>query len=350
MKELTEKKLMPILIFFFVVFSMIGIIGEAAAKTLYVDVNSMGGSCSDSTTYAANDAKHPFCTIQRAADIVNAGDTVLVKDGTYVDVDGNDIIVRLSRGGSAGNFITFKSENPHGAVLDGENNKTDLGFYFVNTNTNYIKIEDFEIKGTGENGISLTGGSYAIHDITIKGNLIHDIRRRFYADGIYGAGAIDGNGYNWIIDSNILHTNGRLHHSPPYPTDTNQDHGVYLSGLNNIIKNNTFYNHISGWSIHYKGTETTNLQILNNTFSDPNPYVTGQIIMWQIQNGTVIIGNTFTNPRNAAIYCYNHSSGTVKMRNNIVSTGENLLAASCNKNLFTIFYTFSSPNPPLLVE
>lgn len=64
------------------------------AKTLYVN-NSGTPACSDSTTYAANNASNPWCSIGRAswgnavrsssntAEAATAGDTVTVTGGTY---------------------------------------------------------------------------------------------------------------------------------------------------------------------------------------------------------------------------------------------------------------------------
>ncbi len=64
--------------------------GEAFAATYYV---SPTGSDSSSGSASA-----PFKTIQKAANIVNPGDTVIVKDGTYTDTDSDDYVVELNRG------------------------------------------------------------------------------------------------------------------------------------------------------------------------------------------------------------------------------------------------------------
>src|SRR3989344_3806224 len=67
----------------------------AQAKLLYVN-NGGSPSCSDNTSYAANDAAHPWCSLLRAtwgntnrmgnstpAQAAQAGDTVYVATGTY---------------------------------------------------------------------------------------------------------------------------------------------------------------------------------------------------------------------------------------------------------------------------
>ena len=93
------------------------LLGNASATTYYV---SPTGSDSSSGTSSS-----PFKTIQKAADIVNPGDTVIVRDGTYTDTDGDDFIVKISRSGTSSAWVTFKSENKWGAVLDGRSNTTD---------------------------------------------------------------------------------------------------------------------------------------------------------------------------------------------------------------------------------
>src|SRR5882672_7869880 len=82
----------------------------------------------------------PFQTIQHAADLVNPGDTVLVNDGDYVKPatlspysSGFSAVVTIWRGGTAANPVTFKSINPYGAKIDGQNDTTYTGFMLANT-------------------------------------------------------------------------------------------------------------------------------------------------------------------------------------------------------------------------
>src|SRR4030066_2396040 len=77
--------------------------GQAFGATYYV---SPTGNDANSGLIGA-----PFRSIQKAATIVNPGDTVIVKDGTYTDTDGDDRIVRLQRSGTSDKWITFRAEN-----------------------------------------------------------------------------------------------------------------------------------------------------------------------------------------------------------------------------------------------
>jgi len=72
---------------------LVGASLSAEAKDLYVN-NSGSPACSDSTSYAANDSAHPWCTIGRAAwgsldpnghnaaEAAQAGDTIRIAAGT----------------------------------------------------------------------------------------------------------------------------------------------------------------------------------------------------------------------------------------------------------------------------
>jgi hypothetical protein len=107
---------------------------SAWGATYYV---AAPGSDTNSGTQSA-----PFGTIQKAADTVNPGDTVLVADGTYTDTDGNGVVVYVRRGGTSGNWVTFRSQNKWGAKVD-----TQAGAHGWYVSAPYIIIQDFEITG-----------------------------------------------------------------------------------------------------------------------------------------------------------------------------------------------------------
>src|SRR5262249_165347 len=148
---------------------------QSAGTTYYV---SPTGSDSNPGT-----ASQPFQTIQRAADVVNPGDTVLVADGTYTRA--GEAIVYLNRGGSATNWAWFKSCNPLGAKLHPENNANATGVQFGSVG--YIRWEGFEIFGMKENGTSGAAAidDHATHDVQIMDNDLHDIGKQC-SDTQYG--------------------------------------------------------------------------------------------------------------------------------------------------------------------
>jgi hypothetical protein len=249
------------------------------ATTYYVDKDCVHGCnpCSDSnsgTSWAT-----AFCTIQKAASIVNPGDTVIVADGTYYDHNSDGFIVNLTRGGSSDSWITFKSENKWGAVLDGQNNTASFGWLF-NTNAAYIRVEDFEIKGCKWGGFWANSGS-SNHDIYMFRNHIHNIGNYYCENPDYGrCGAFIGaNVYNITFDSNIWHHNGRIEcNGQPNA----HDHHIYACGKNITIINNIFYDWPSGWAIQdgNYGNED-GWKIVNNTFyGNTSPITKGALRFW----------------------------------------------------------------------
>ena len=170
--------------------------GSAMASTYYVATT---GSDSAPGTQAS-----PFATLQKAADVADAGDTVLVADGVYGS-SGSQLI-QMKKSGNAGAWITFQSETPHGAKLDGRNNSATYMIWFSQNNGGFVRIKDFDIFGFGKIAINTTG----THDIDIVGNDIHDIGR-YCNDSSIGSAAVYGsNSSNVTIERNVIHDIGRF--------------------------------------------------------------------------------------------------------------------------------------------
>lgn len=296
----------------------------ASAATYYVSPDG-----SDSGVGTTGD---PFKTIQKAADIVNPEDTVIVKNGIYTDTNEDDSIVRLERGGTSDNWVTFKSENKWGAVLDGRNNTTRYGWVF-GAGANYVRVENFDIKGCTAAGVWSNSGA---HHVSIYGNNIHHMGRRC-TDTEYGQGigAYQGTGTSFhTYDSNMIHDNGRFATGENGCRNTthywqNHDHGLYLRGINTSVVNNIFYNHKAGWSIQYDlSQEISNDKIIHNVFAFSNINRRGHILVNTYGDGyfnIIIQNNIFYKPRGYAISKYS-SSGVINMvvQNNLVY-GANLV-------------------------
>lgn len=214
----------------------------------------------------------PWRTIQKAADTVNAGDTVIVKDGTYTG--SGYAVVEVKCAGTAHNWITFRAENLHGAVVDGT---TDRHGWNFGKSAKYIRIEGFEV-------IWCVVGFRAnnpAHHIYIYKNKIHNIGRwiqKTCTAGNPATGIFSGMHTSyWTIDSNLIYDIGRKH-NPACDSDYRWDHNIYSCGHHQVIKNNIIYNNYAGYCIKLTShcdsihSDANTHIITNNTFAfDANP-------------------------------------------------------------------------------
>ena len=194
------------------------------SSTYYVDVNGNDGN--------AGTEFSPWKTIQKAGSIVNAGDTVIVKSGTYNER------VTFAHSGTSDNKIVFKAYPRRTVYMQG----------FNTTNGHYIRIEGFDITnnlhGWMGGGIWVSSNNVEIvdnyfHDIPysainpnwsgVSTNNIYVANNRMYCctKGI----VVSGNG--WLVENNEVE---RLQ----YPEGGDCDYSRFF-GENHIIRNNYFH-------------------------------------------------------------------------------------------------------------
>ncbi|MEO8089571.1 MAG: right-handed parallel beta-helix repeat-containing protein [Gemmatimonadales bacterium] len=269
-------------------------------------------------------AESPFRTLQKAADVAGAGDTVVVQPGIYT---GGARMVSLSRSGTPGRPITFVSERRWGAVLDGRDQS--LVAWFFDAGVSHIRVEGFEIRDLREHGFDFYGG--AVHDITILRNHVHHVGRNCTDTRNGRTGASLGAGARRVVfDGNVWHHIGRFAPgeqgcSPLTEYYKNHDHGIYVADADGVtIKNNVFYGFGRGWPVqrYSSGDAVTHgLTIVNNTFVGQNPYREGQIILASPTEGLRIENNIFQGPNTAALYFENLRFPGASVRRNMVAAG-----------------------------
>ena len=292
--------------------------GTAAVPVrYYVDPN---GSDAAQGTAAA-----PFRTIQKGADTAAPGDTVIVRAGVY---PGGTRVVELERGGAPGAWITFRSDRPGGAILDGSDRASAEAWYF-GPNVGYVRVEGFEVRNFQEHAFDLYGGG--VHDIVIARNRVHHIGRNCTDTDNGRTGASLGAGAHRIIfEANIWHDIGRLKPgedgcSPRNHNYQNHDHGVYVADANDVtIRNNVFFAFAGGWAVHRyssRGYEARKLVIVNNTFLGQNPYRPGQVILATATSGLRVENNIFHAPNEAGLYFESLGFPGAVIRNNLVYQG-----------------------------
>ncbi len=303
-----RRAYLPFAASFFIMLLLTMPVSSAGAKNLFVDVAGVRGRCSDSVPYADNVQARPWCTIQRAADIVKPGDTVIVENGTYTSMGSKNYMVYLTRGGTLSAWITFKAANKWGAVLDGgsqgqvEHGPNNFGWMVGAGSASYIRIEGFEIKNFAYGGIGTEIGATGTN-MVFYGNNIHDIGRYFLtsiecsgdpSNGRSGMGS--GSSASYItVDSNIIYNIGRFPGgSCSGWSDYNSDHGLYIQASHVTVINNIFYNCTSGWPIQITSDGAkaiTDWNVVNNTFYGANPREDGHIILWGIEKDITIANN-----------------------------------------------------------
>ncbi len=217
------------------VFSVLLIVGlfasSAWAATYYV--NNQAPSASDANP-GTLDA--PWLTIQHAADMVTAGDTIIVKPGLYNEG------VRLSNSGTTSAPITFTGEP--GAVLDGAGlDEYSNGYGF----SNVTWTDSNSMAATPVDFIIMTG--FEIRDFLRAGIYSSCARWDFANNKCVG-------GQGWVIKNNVIHGSWE---------------GISLWGLRtpegaNIIVGNYLYD--NGWTdihTHYDSVVERNVALSHTT-------------------------------------------------------------------------------------
>jgi hypothetical protein len=161
-------------------------LGQAAmgADTYYVATN---GNDSKAGTLAS-----PWKTISRGVSDLNAGDTLYVRGGTYVETRG----VNVTRSGNASAPITVAAYPGETPVIDGQNTyPTGKWGALVSLQGHYIHMSGFEVK----NSNAATGS--ASRGVTLWGN--HNTISKFNVHDIQGNGVLIQGDYGTVEDSEV---------------------------------------------------------------------------------------------------------------------------------------------------
>lgn len=209
----------------------------AFAATFYV---SPQGSDSNPGSETA-----PWASLTNAASKVVAGDTVVVKGGTYYT---NPIL--LMQSGSVGAPITFRAAGSEKVVLDGSRSSDAQGDVFSVLGDHFV-IEGFEVRNAKRVGINVWGGKH----VAIRRNRIH---------GSFWNGIYTGNGASDIeIQGNVISDNVQ---SARLNNKTSWRGGV---GLNNgsdvrVLDNEIFENYGEGLDVYLM----RDVEVRGNRFHD----------------------------------------------------------------------------------
>jgi hypothetical protein len=216
----------------------------ADAATYYVRTDGHNTNCngtvdaSDASTGTANCA---WLTVQKAADTMVAGDTVIVGNGTYVEAD-----TVITTSGTSGNPITYQAQNTHSAIMSytGPCWQTDNGRGpGFNITASHIVLRGFRIQA---NASRAGGCTYSSADAAIR----------------------HWGGAGLVVDSVRLDTNIKWHT------------GFKVQGTGDIVENCTVENEIEGMN-------AADIIIRNNTVTVGGPNATYILVKGGAANALV---------------------------------------------------------------
>ena len=223
---------MPILftsLFFLTLFFRLA--SPASAATYYV---SRTGSDTNAGIAAA-----PFATFNKAVSVLNSGDELLIKGGTY-----NERLV-INKNGTAQAPISVRSAPGEKAIIDGQNANNNL----LDIPGSHILVSGLEIKNSSGYGTNLVG-----QNITLENSLVHHTS----GHGIYVAGQQVTIRNNSVHDSNLI--------------NAGRNAGSWGSGIKvkvggdgiNIIGNIVYHNYGEGIAV----TRGKNTRVFGNSVYD----------------------------------------------------------------------------------
>jgi Pel9A-like, right handed beta helix region len=288
-----------------------------------------GGSDGNPGTYA-----QPFATIQHAADVVSAGQSVGVEDGTYTRAAASSHcssattqVVCLWRGGTASAHVRFFAEHRWRASVDGQH-VTDNGFTW-GSGANYVDVDGFDV-----HALVSDGGSSSAFELysagqgsTISNCHAHDIGRQTTntSNGLVGVFIAQN---NVTVAGCYMHDIGRLN-------PAQQDHGVYLNQGNNVtITGNYFDTFDTGWGVQIYPSAETGTLITNNTFigGKPDTSYTHLILGANLTTGTFTNNTFWSDNPSATMSDYQGQFTDVTFSNNTTTGSRWCDATTCTTN------------------
>lgn len=229
-----------------------------------------------------------FATLQYAADLVSAGDSVLVLEGTYVGFD-------IRTDGNQNSPIVFKVIEAN-VVIDQPNSTTPDGINIENAD--WIVIDGFEVMDQPRTGIRIVLSDFAV----IKNNYCHNN---------FKWGILTGFTDDIIIENNTC----------SFSTD---EHGIYFSnsGDRPTIRNNHSFNN-NGCGIHMNGDISMGGDgiisdaIVEGNILHDNGYGGGSAINMDGVQDSEIFNNLIYNNHATGIAMYQIDGGDASKNNKI---------------------------------
>ena len=220
------------LVFFVAVFFL--------SPVLHAAVYSVSPAGSDS---AAGSASAPWFTLQHAADEAGAGDTVLIKSGTYAGF-------RAEHGGASNLPITFKADTGASVLVNTPGPENVKGSTIEIENCDWWVLEDLEVTGAPSNaGIDIRVAGH----VTVKNCFCHHNERWGVFTGFVEYFAAEYNECSYSVSEHgIYHSNSGdnavirynvCHHNAGCGIQINADPSMGGDGISsfNLITDNVLF-------------------------------------------------------------------------------------------------------------
>jgi parallel beta-helix repeat protein len=327
-------------------------------SVLYLSVvdNVNVGICDDlikHITFVSGEVYVPddYPTIQAAVDAVNAGDTIIVRDGTYTE----NVNVNKPH-------LTIQSENGADSTIVQAADQNDSVF---GVSADYVTISGFTVKGV-DFGIYLGADHCIISDNKVSNNSF-GISLHFSSGNTFTSNTVSNNsvGFDLLCSSdneltgNIVNSNSygiSLQHESSgneltgNTANSNTHEGIFLyySSNNNELMGNTALNNEYGIYLEGSSGNTLTDNIANNnyygiglndssgnTLTDNTANNNGFGIRLESASNNKLTGNTANSNNGFGIFLHNSSANT--LTDNTASNG----------NMWGIFLYYSSNNNKL---
>ena len=195
--------------------------------------------------------KHPWATIQHAADMAKAGATVHVAAGTYTENN-----LTFNNSGTSSARIRFVSDTKWGAKI-----RVTSSYFVLVSNGNYVDIEGFDVAGASGTCVGINNaGSYS----RVIGNLVHDIPAEASVCSSDGGAGIDASNYQGSDDDEI---GNMVYHIGPWTVPNQNIQGIYHANLRGKVMNNIVFQ-VAAWGICTYHVATNNIISGNTVFNN----------------------------------------------------------------------------------
>ncbi|MEH1765130.1 MAG: right-handed parallel beta-helix repeat-containing protein [Nostoc sp.] len=263
---------------------------NSTPKTYYVSGNGNDKNSGLSTSSA-------FRTIQRAADLTNPGDTVLIMNGVYTNSPKDGSVINIKRSGTANAWIRYKAYPGH---LPKIQHNTWNGI-LISNGASYIEINGLEVVGNNAN-ITL---DYAMSQKTNKLNPLTS------GSCINVDGRKNGHSHHIRIVNNKVHGCGGA--------GISAIQSDYVTIDNNVVFDNAWYSvygcsgisMLSNWNFDNK--QGYKMFVINNKTYNNRMYIPW-IAVGKITDGNGIIIDSTRNDNDSKLGAY---KGRTLVKNNL---------------------------------